>query len=518
MQFRRFWRKQLFFDFGVLMSSYDTVVIGGGAAGMTTAIALARMEHRVALVESSSMLAPTLRGFQRQGIFFDTGVHYVGELGEGHVLDTYFRFLGLKDGLEGGELPSDGFLGLRGPDLGDDFFVSYGPDRLRQDLLRMYPHRREEVEHFFRECANYWTSSPYLTFKGGKKNSLESYIQQDISVGHFLGENVDDPGLRAVFSYPAILAGVEPSEATMQVHAQIFASYLRSVHYIKGGGRSLVRAFHNSLKKYGVDIFCSSRATELGLDASRRIRSVRLADGLVLAAENCVYTGSPLRLPELLGDSGLRPAQQKRFSGMQETVSGFVLYARLEGRKPEIFNVPNWLVLRRRGWLRFVGLENENGPSCLHLSMTEEMDGKTGVIIIAPSSFSSFEKWIETLSGNRPADYKDFKNRLADKLLQAVYKEIPEIRGRLQPIATSTPLTFRDYCSNPCGGLYGTKCAVHQYPLLPMTKIEGLFLAGQGVIAPGILGTVISGIVACGMIVGEEKLLEQIGRYKCKES
>jgi all-trans-retinol 13,14-reductase len=50
-----------------------------------------------------------------------------------------------------------------------------------------------------------------------------------------------------------------------------------------------------------------------------------------------------------------------------------------------------------------------------------------------------------------------------------------------------------------------------------MTKIPGLFLAGQGVIAPGVLGAVISGMVACGMIVGENELLEQVVRCKCKE-
>lgn len=499
------------------MPAYDSVVIGGGASGMSAAIALAKMGRKTALVEASSRLAPTLQGFRRKGLFFDTGVHYVGELGQGHVLDTYFRFLGIRQDLQERELPVEGFLGVRSPDIGEDFFVSHGPDRLKHDLFRLRPGREREVRAFFRECRNYWTSSPYLTFRETGKSSLESYIRQNISVGHFLRENVPDPGLRAIFSYPAILAGVEPCAATLQVHAQIFGSYLRSVHHIRGGGVELVRAFSRSLERNGVDVFLGNRASRLELDDLRQVNSVHLADGQKLRTSTCVYTGSPTLIPNLLAGRGLRPAQQQRFAGMRETMSGFVVYARLKGSDHGIMDVPNWLVLRDRGWLRFVGVEEKDGPSGLHLSLTEEENGEIGVIVIAPSFFSGFEKWADTTSGRRPADYKEYKTRLADKLLDAVSRQIPELKGRLEPVAASTPLTFRDYCGTPRGGLYGTCKSVDQYPLLPMTKIPGLFLAGQGVIAPGVLGAVISGMVACGMIVGEKELLEQVVRCKCKE-
>ena len=49
--------------------NYDYVVIGGGVSGMTTALILAKHGCRVALVERSKKIAPTIRGL-REAAFF----------------------------------------------------------------------------------------------------------------------------------------------------------------------------------------------------------------------------------------------------------------------------------------------------------------------------------------------------------------------------------------------------------------------------------------------------------------
>ena len=50
--------------------NYDYVVIGGGVSGMTTALILAKQGCRVALVEQSKKIAPTIRGFHERWPFF----------------------------------------------------------------------------------------------------------------------------------------------------------------------------------------------------------------------------------------------------------------------------------------------------------------------------------------------------------------------------------------------------------------------------------------------------------------
>ena len=67
--------------------SYDYLIIGAGASGLTSALILAQEGYRVALIERSPYLAPLLRGFSRRGVYFDTGFHYSGGLGRGEILD-----------------------------------------------------------------------------------------------------------------------------------------------------------------------------------------------------------------------------------------------------------------------------------------------------------------------------------------------------------------------------------------------------------------------------------------------
>ena len=48
------------------------VVIGAGVSGMSAALLLARHGYAVTLVEKFPLPAPTLRGFFRQGAYFET--------------------------------------------------------------------------------------------------------------------------------------------------------------------------------------------------------------------------------------------------------------------------------------------------------------------------------------------------------------------------------------------------------------------------------------------------------------
>jgi all-trans-retinol 13,14-reductase len=72
---------------------HDITVVGAGASGITSALVMARNGYDVALIEKSKRTAPLLRGFTRRGVFFDTGFHYSGGLGEGEFLDRLYRYL-----------------------------------------------------------------------------------------------------------------------------------------------------------------------------------------------------------------------------------------------------------------------------------------------------------------------------------------------------------------------------------------------------------------------------------------
>jgi all-trans-retinol 13,14-reductase len=74
----------------------------------------------------------------------------------------------------------------------------------------------------------------------------------------------------------------------------------------------------------------------------------------------------------------------------------------------------------------------------------------------------------------------------------------------------ATPLTLRDYTNSPYGSIYGVKHRVGQYNPTPVTRLKGLYLAGQATAAPGIMGAVMSGFIACENIFGRSHLREEL--------
>jgi all-trans-retinol 13,14-reductase len=91
-----------------------------------------------------------------------------------------------------------------------------------------------------------------------------------------------------------------------------------------------------------------------------------------------------------------------------------------------------------------------------------------------------------------------------------VAEAFPDLADAAGLTVTATPLTLRDHCRTPHGGLYGVKHRVGQRNPDPATRIPGLFLAGQATAAPGILGATLSAYLACGAILGHERLAKEL--------
>jgi all-trans-retinol 13,14-reductase len=95
---------------------------------------------------------------------------------------------------------------------------------------------------------------------------------------------------------------------------------------------------------------------------------------------------------------------------------------------------------------------------------------------------------------------------LKDRILDTCH----EFDGEIEIIDGATPLTLRDFSNSPAGSLYGAKHRVGQYNPMSGTRIGGLYLIGQSIVAPGVLGAVISAFLACGSILGHDRLRKEL--------
>src|SRR3990172_12135587 len=88
---------------------YDSVIIGSGITGLTSALVLAQHGYRVAIVEKNRSIAPLLRRFKRGNVWCDPGFHYSGGFEESGVLSILLRYLRMRDDIRPLPMARDGF-------------------------------------------------------------------------------------------------------------------------------------------------------------------------------------------------------------------------------------------------------------------------------------------------------------------------------------------------------------------------------------------------------------------------
>ncbi len=495
---------------------YDYTVIGGGISGMSCALILAKQGFNVALVEKSASLAPTVRGFTKKGLFFDTGFHYTGGLGTGEPLDIFFRYLGLSDTLQKVSFREDAFDSFHSLVPQFTFNHPYGYARISEKFHEVFPDETNAIDTYFSAVREHYHSIPYVNLDGPATSAGLSAVH-GATLQEFLDKLTGNRLLKCILSMHCFLYGVAPDEVPFVNHAYVAGSYYESVHGISGGGLKLTEVFETQLEKWGVHIYCGQAARKIILSSDGTLSGLELKDGRHLNTGACISTIHPHNLLEIVPNSVFRPAYVNRLKILEETVSACILYAACSGPIKElagsnifVFPEPDFTFFDR-------SLDIEKLPMYITTAGGEHNgeSEKHGFIAICPMSKTQTEPLLDPVTKGRSADYRLLKEELADKMVVSIRISCPEIAAKITDITCATPLTLRDFTNSPFGSLYGVKHKIGQYNPTPVTRLRALFLAGQAVTAPGIMGAMMSGFLVCGGIIGHENIRKEL--KKCSQ-
>ncbi len=488
------------------------IIIGSGLGGLSTGVVLAREGYEVTILEKEGQIGGCLQCFMRRGVKFETGMHFIGSAKKGETLNRLFRFLEIDDKIQLDELDPMGYDIIK--TAGQEFKIPNGENQFIEQLSQYFPSQRDNISTYIK-CVNKVANSSSLhTLDASKANMSISTEYQLRSINDVIEGITDDRTLQDVLVGNLPLYAGQRNKTPFSTHAFIVNFYNQSGFRVVGGSDAISEALEKVLEKYGGRVITKTKVSEI-LDDGNKVTGVRAENGEVYDADIVVSAIHPTTTLSLTKSALIRKAFRTRLSSLPNTTGIFSVYLDFKDDKMPYLNSNYY------GYPKFSPWESENytledwprGYLYMHLCHKANPQFAKSGVILSYMHFSEIQKWIGTHVGQRGADYEAFKNERAQRLIDCVAHDHPNLRGAIRNIYTSTPLTYLDYTGTPEGSAYGiakdvtlgVSCHIPQ-----RTKLPGLYLTGQNINSHGILGVLVGTIVTCSEFLGTEYLYNKI--------
>lgn len=503
--------------------AFDAIVIGSGIGGLGTAAVLARADgRRVLVLERHATAGGFTHVFHRPGFEWDVGLHYIGQVHvPGSPTAAMYDYIS-EARLAWSAMPDEYD---RIDVAGSRFDYVAGRDRLRARLIQSFPREARAIDRYFAAVARCMRVMP-LSFAA---QALPPPMAPTI------GALLRAPFLRharrttravleqtgASRELSAVLAaqwgdyGLPPGQSSFAIHAVVASHYVDGAAYPAGGAGEIARSVLPTIERRGGAVVVGAEVDRV-IVRNRRAVGVRMIDGREFLAPLVVSdAGAATTFDRLVDRSDAVAPLRDRLAALPPSAAHLALYvgvsaARLASALPasNLWIHPG--IDFDRNWQAFAADLDAPFP-LLFISCPSAKDptfglrhpGHETIEIVVPAPFAPFAAWAHTTWKRRGADYAALKARLADRLLEALYRHVPQTAGTVETWELSTPLSTRHFANAPHGETYGlahTPARFLSPDLTPSTPIPNLFLTGQDVATSGVTGA-LAGAISCASAI-----------------
>jgi phytoene dehydrogenase-like protein len=466
---------------------YDVVIIGSGLGGLVCGSLLAREGKKVLVLERQAQPGGCMQSYQRGGLSFDTGLHYIGGLAEGQQLHSVFSHLGLMQ-LPWVRLDADGFDRVT---IGHQTFpMAEGYDRFAQTLGEYFPKEKEGLKKYV-ELMRHLPSMEEI----GPVNAYD-----------WLKSLFNDPLLINALSGSAIKMELRRETLPLFTFAHGMSSYIGSSWRLRGGGHLIVNALVDDINRMGGKVVCHAEVNKL-VEKEGRIVAARCSKGNVYEGDVFISDVHPQVTFGWLDESKvIKNMFRRRINAMENSTGIFTVSLVLKQGVLPYFNHNKYVYKKPNTWTFYEDVGGVGGVM-LSCRVPEEGDYARQIDLLTPVSWKLFETWTDTTVGRRGEIYEMLKNHLADECIRLAERVVPGLGGMVEKRYTSTPLTYRDYTLSPCGSAYGVRKDCRNLlmtTLSPRTPIPNLLLTGQSLMLHGVEGVTMTALMTCGELLGKD--------------
>ncbi len=492
------------------------IIIGSGLGGLTCGYILQKNGYDVTILEQGHQIGGCLQCFTRDGVKFDTGMHFIGSAAQGQKMYHLMNYLGLTDKVHLSPLDPDGYdtIDLRG----QRFRFPSGRDAFIEQIGNVFPKEKDNLRRYADLVARIASAST-LEYLFSPHRNLTSIIEyRTRSINAVLDELFNDELLKDVLVGNIPLYAAERDKTPFSLHAFVMDFYNQSAFRIVGGGDTMAQSLAQSIQEMGGEVLVRKKVRRIVCNDTQAT-GVETDDLHYYPADHIVSTVHPARLLEMLDTKLIRPAFRRRLSNAPNTIGCFSLYLKFkEDAMPYLpTNIYGYTRPSPWGCERYTADEwPTNFLYMHHCHESAPLYARSGVVL-SYMKMSDVARWRGTTIGHRGSDYEDFKRHHASLLIQAIEKHQPGFASAIESYFTATPLTYLDYTGTEEGSMYGLAKDISQglAGRVPhRTKVPNLLLAGQNVNSHGIMGVLVGTIAACSELVPPDKLQEQMSSSK----
>ncbi|MCL1868082.1 MAG: FAD-dependent oxidoreductase [Paludibacter sp.] len=490
---------------------FDIIIAGSGIGGLICGYILSKNGYKVAIFEKNAQIGGCLQTFTRKGVKFDTGMHYIGSMEKEQILHKFFKYFNLLDDVKLSPLNKNGFEVIS---IGGEIYkYANGIENFIDVLAQKFPENSDDIQCYVNKMKTIADTSPLYNLQ---KINSDIYIDTEYfttSVNDFIDSCTKNPKLRKVLAGNLPLYAGVKDKTPVYVQALMNNFYIQSAYRIVGGSDSIAFSLAKSIEKFGGKIYKNAEIEEFICD-EKQMTKVRLTNRQEFESQYFISNIHPQVTISKIHSPLLRKVYRDRIANIENTISNFTVFLIFKKNSVKYLDYNFYHYENENIW-ELENYKSEDFPqSYLYMHQaTENQEFAESAQLIAYMRYDEVEKWENTVSGKRGQDYQNFKRDRAERLINRLNEQFPNIKDCISDYYTSSPLTYRDYTATVRGSMYGIlkdKNNPIQTRISQRTKIPNFFFTGQNINSHGILGVTIGAIITAAEIVGKEKIISEI--------